>query len=196
MSSAVAYTIGLNEEPGCRIAWVARLNWRWSEEKPPTMASTRPVDGSITTMAADKMTLPVEGFEVKVTNPPSPIKDEWQRWNDYGIGLFLEGKKGELRQSEEVLKKGAALGRLDGHISLARGSQADGKMTPAAENSAAARREAPPASTSLDSQSIPDPGTIRPNAASSANQTNEAELKVSRTAVLGIVLLSMVLQLP
>ena len=25
------------------------------------------------------------------TNEPSPIKDGWQRWNDYGIGLLLEG---------------------------------------------------------------------------------------------------------
>jgi tetratricopeptide (TPR) repeat protein len=82
----------------------------------------------ITTMAADKITLPVEGFEAKVTNPPSPIKDEWQRWNDYGIGLLLEGKKGQLRQSEEVFKKVAAMGRYDGHINLARLYLLDGRV--------------------------------------------------------------------
>jgi hypothetical protein len=50
LSSAVAYTNGLNDEPGWRIAWVARSNWLWSNEKPPTSASTRPVSGSIATM--------------------------------------------------------------------------------------------------------------------------------------------------
>ena len=38
LSIAVAYTNGLNDEPGWRIAWVARLNSLWSYEKPPTMA--------------------------------------------------------------------------------------------------------------------------------------------------------------
>jgi len=98
----------------------------------------------ITTMAADKITLPVAGFDAKVTNPPSPIKDEWQRWNDYGIGLFLEGKKGELRQSEEVFKKVAAMGRFDGHINLARLYQLDGRLDEATEmlNAAAASKAA------------------------------------------------------
>jgi tetratricopeptide (TPR) repeat protein len=98
----------------------------------------------ITTMAADKITLPVEGFDAKVTNPPSPIKDEWQRWNDYGIGLFLEGKKGELRQSEEVFKKVAAMGRFDGHINLARLYQLDGRLDEATEmlNAASASKAA------------------------------------------------------
>ena len=33
-------------------------------------------------------------------NEPSPIKEAWQRWNDYGIGLLLEGgDKGARRAS-------------------------------------------------------------------------------------------------
>jgi tetratricopeptide (TPR) repeat protein len=94
----------------------------------------------ITTMAADKLTLPVLGFEAEVTNPPSPIKDEWQRWNDYGIGLLLEGKKGELRQAEEVFQKVAALGRYDGPLNLARLYQLEGRLDEAGEmlNTAAA----------------------------------------------------------
>ncbi len=87
----------------------------------------------ITTMATDKITLPVEGFDAKVTNPPSPIMDEWQRWNDYGIGLLLEGKKGQLRQSEEVFKKVAEMGRYDGQINLARLYQLDGRLDKATE---------------------------------------------------------------
>lgn len=101
----------------------------------PRRPASEPVVNNfpITTMAADKITLPVEGFEAKVTNPASPIKDEWQRWNDYGIGLFLEGKKGELRQSEEVFKKVAALGRYDGHVNLARIYQTEGRLDEATE---------------------------------------------------------------
>ena len=87
----------------------------------------------ITTMAVDKMTLPVEGFDAKVANPPSPIKDEWQRWNDYGIGLLLEGKKGELRQAEEVFQKVAAMGRYDGPINLARVYQLEGRLDEATD---------------------------------------------------------------
>src|SRR5207302_6675408 len=53
LSSADEYTIGLNDDPGCRYACVARLNWLWSKENPPTIASTRPVQGSITTIAPE-----------------------------------------------------------------------------------------------------------------------------------------------
>ena len=50
--SAVASTIGLNDEPGCRSAWVARLNWLSRKFEPPTIARTAPVRGSIATSAA------------------------------------------------------------------------------------------------------------------------------------------------
>src|SRR6185436_13854973 len=112
----------------------------------PDRKKTEPVINTfpITTMATDKMSFAVEGFENKVSNPPSPIKEEWQRWNDYGIGLFLEGKKGELRQSEEVFKKVAAMGRFDGHINLARLYQLDGRLDEATEmlNAASASQAA------------------------------------------------------
>lgn len=103
----------------------------------PKRAASDPVVNKfpITTMATDKITLPVEGFDVKVTNPPSKIPKEmqWQRWNDYGIGLFLEGKKGELRQAEEAFKKVAEMGRYDGHINLARVYQTEGRLDEATE---------------------------------------------------------------
>src|SRR4029450_2288190 len=46
ISSAGRYTKGLKEEPGWRSAWVVRLNWLFSKDQPPAMASTRPVAGS------------------------------------------------------------------------------------------------------------------------------------------------------
>ena len=49
-----------------------------------------------------------------VENPESPIV-EWQRWNDYGIGLLRKGgkSKGELRQAAEAFRRGggARVGR-------------------------------------------------------------------------------------
>ena len=87
----------------------------------------------ITTLAADKITFPVEGVEGQVENPPSPIKETWQRWNDYGIGLFLEGKKGEFKQAEEVFKEVEKLKRFDGPLNLARVYEAEGRLDLAAD---------------------------------------------------------------
>src|SRR5262249_39168363 len=83
-------------------------------------------------MAADSVTLQVEGGPA-VTNPPSPIAETWQRWNDYGIGLLLEGgdkggQKGELRPAEPVFQKVADLGRADGWVNLAGVYQKEGRV--------------------------------------------------------------------
>ena len=52
LRSAAASTIGLKDDPGCRSACVARLNWlRW-KFVPPNIAFTAPVRGSIATSAA------------------------------------------------------------------------------------------------------------------------------------------------
>ena len=48
-SKAAANTKGLNAEPGCLSACAARLNW--SVPRPPTIALTYPVLGSIATSA-------------------------------------------------------------------------------------------------------------------------------------------------
>ena len=78
----------------------------------------------VVVMASDTVRLPV-GDGPKVENPPSPIQEIWQRWNDYGIGLLLEGEdkggqKGELRQAEPIFHKVAELGQADGWVNLAR----------------------------------------------------------------------------
>ncbi len=89
-------------------------------------------DLPVTVMARDLVELPVEGGP-KVENPPSPIAEVWQRWNDYGIGLFLEGEalgsqKGELKQAEPVFRKVAELGFADGWVNLARIYQKEGRI--------------------------------------------------------------------
>jgi tetratricopeptide (TPR) repeat protein len=91
----------------------------------------------VVVMATDRVRLPIEGGP-KAENDPSPIKETWQRWNDYGIGLFLEGgdkggQKGELKQAEPVFRKVADLGRADGWVNLARAYQREGRIEEARE---------------------------------------------------------------
>jgi tetratricopeptide (TPR) repeat protein len=87
----------------------------------------------IVTMAVDKITLPVEGADIAIDKQESPIKETWQRWNDYGIGLFLEGKKGELLQSTDAFREVEALGRWDGPLHLARVHETEGELDQAVE---------------------------------------------------------------
>ncbi len=90
----------------------------------------------VTTLAADTMTFPVEGVAAEVTNGEVKIP-VWERWNDYGIGLLLEGQtagaKGELRQAAEAFAEVERLGRYDGPLNLARVYDTEGRIEEAAD---------------------------------------------------------------
>jgi tetratricopeptide (TPR) repeat protein len=113
----------------------------------------------ITTMASDEVTFPVEGVAATVPEQVSPIKEDWQRWNDYGIGLFLEGQspvtptiggKSELRQAEAAFLEVEKLGRFDGPVNLARVYFTEGRLddaTAALRRAAEFKNPAPPAWT-------------------------------------------------
>jgi len=87
-------------------------------------------DLPITTIAADRIVFPVEGLSGPV-NEESKIVT-WQRWNDYGIGLLLEGdkgsEKGELIQAAEAFSEVEKLGRADGPLNLARVYFKEGRL--------------------------------------------------------------------
>ncbi|HUY36337.1 MAG TPA: tetratricopeptide repeat protein [Pirellulales bacterium] len=94
----------------------------------------------IITLAADRLTLGVAGVGESPPPQPSPIPDatkEWQRWNDYGIGLLLEGEnsglKGEWRQAAEAFAEVEKLGRYDGPLNLARVYDKEGRVDEAVE---------------------------------------------------------------
>jgi tetratricopeptide (TPR) repeat protein len=72
----------------------------------------------ILVLAEDEVTFPVEGVTAEVTNAKREIP-EWQRWNDYGIGMLLKGKAA-LRQATEAFTQVEKLGRYDGPLNLAR----------------------------------------------------------------------------
>ena len=82
-------------------------------------------------LARDSVTFPVGPGEA--SGPPirQPAKPEWQRWNDYGIGLLRKGGtgRGELRQAIEAFTHVEELGRPDGPLNLARVYLAQGTVS-------------------------------------------------------------------
>lgn len=80
----------------------------------------------VVTIASDKVTLPVEGIDKPLPEQKVEIP-VWQRWNDYGIGLFLEGKA-ELRQAEAAFQEVEKLNRFDGPLNLARVYLLEGRL--------------------------------------------------------------------
>lgn len=88
----------------------------------------------VTVLAEDTLTFPVEGVAAEVQNAAREIP-EWQRWNDYGIGLLLKGKA-ELKQAGEAFRHVESLGRYDGPLNLARvlfAEAGDGQLDEAVE---------------------------------------------------------------
>jgi tetratricopeptide (TPR) repeat protein len=104
-------------------------------------------DRPITTIGSDRLVLAVEGAGA-VTNEPSRIP-EWQRWNDYGIGLLLEGdkgsEKGELIQASQAFAEVEKLGRADGPLNLARVYFKEGRLEDTVAALQRAAKSDPPA---------------------------------------------------
>jgi tetratricopeptide (TPR) repeat protein len=106
-------------------------------------------DLPIVTIGTDRVVFPIEGVGAdSATNAPSPIV-EWQRWNDYGIGLFLEGdkgsEKGELIQAADAFTQVEKLGRPDGPLNLARVFLKEGRLDDAVGALQRAAKTEPPA---------------------------------------------------
>jgi tetratricopeptide (TPR) repeat protein len=106
-------------------------------------------DLPIVAMASDKIVFPIEGANNdSVANEPSKI-DEWQRWNDYGIGLLLEGnqgsEKGELIQAAEAFSQVEKLKHADGPLNLARVYFKEGRLNDAVDALQRAAKFDPPA---------------------------------------------------
>jgi tetratricopeptide (TPR) repeat protein len=121
------------------------LGQGWTNGMPFVITNDLP----ITTIASDVVIFPVaSAAEVVVTNPPSAIP-EWERSNDYGIGLFLEGdrgsEKGELMQAEQAFREVERLGRWDGPVNLARVYFKEGRLEDAVGALRRAARFDPPA---------------------------------------------------
>ena len=91
------------------------------------------IDLPVTTIASGTRVLPGDG-----TRDAAPAQPAWERWNDYGIGLLLEGNigsdKGELRQAEAAFAEVERLGRPEGPLNLARVYHKEGRLDEAAQS--------------------------------------------------------------
>ena len=100
-------------------------------------------DLPITTIASDRLQFPIAP-EQGVSNPPSEIP-LWQRWNDYGIGLFRKQGSGELRQAEVAFSAVEQLDRAEGALNLARVYLREGRLDDAVAALARAAEHPTPA---------------------------------------------------
>jgi tetratricopeptide (TPR) repeat protein len=100
-------------------------------------------DLPIATLATDSVALPLAGGEAPA--PQLRGIDDWERWNDYGIGLLRQGKKGESRQAEEAFAEVEKLRGADGALNLARILYREGRLDEAADALGRAADASPPA---------------------------------------------------
>src|SRR2546423_1187695 len=90
----------------------------------------------IVDMCADSITLPVAGGTTEVAAQTSPVDPPWQRWNDYGIGMYLTASADEKRpgilQAEEsfakLTKLDAKPAQMHGYLNLARSYVLEGGL--------------------------------------------------------------------
>jgi Flp pilus assembly protein TadD len=85
-------------------------------------------DVPIVTVAEDEVTLPVVSHDAHSEQPKTiALKQEWQRWNDYGIGLFLQG---DLRDAAAAFQKvtEADPTNPDGWVNMGRCAVQEGDM--------------------------------------------------------------------
>lgn len=87
-------------------------------------------DLPIVTIAQDSLVFPVGGAPTVLPPPDIP---EWERWNDYGIGLLAKPERGALRQAENAFRRVAGLGRAEGDVNLARVMIREGRLDEASE---------------------------------------------------------------
>jgi Flp pilus assembly protein TadD len=85
-------------------------------------------DVPIITVAEDEVSLPVVAHSGPALEPKTVSrKEEWQRWNDYGIGLFLQG---DLKNAAAAFEKitEADPNNPDGWVNIGRCAVQEGDM--------------------------------------------------------------------
>ena len=85
-------------------------------------------DLPITTLSQDEVTLNVLTANAPALEPRVDLRpDDWTRWNDYGIGLFLQGDLKGARQAFEQITQIDA-GNVDGWVNLGRVAVQEGDL--------------------------------------------------------------------
>ncbi len=81
-------------------------------------------DLPITVIAEDRVVFP----DTETAQVDMPDIPEWQRWNDYGIGLLRKPDRGQLRQAEAAFRHVIKLDRPEGALNLARVLLREGRL--------------------------------------------------------------------
>ena len=132
-AQVVHYALEVPRDVGGPITIEARLQYRKFDVTMMKLAmgDSYRIDLPVTTIAAGAQVLPA---------PPgaaASLQPAWERWNDYGIGLLLEGnagsEKGELRQAEAAFTEVERLGRPEGPLNLARVFHKEGRLDDAVQ---------------------------------------------------------------
>jgi tetratricopeptide (TPR) repeat protein len=154
------YSFTVPENAGESITFEAKLNYRkfdtiymnyvfgkgYTNGQPFQVTNELP----IVTIASDKLTFLVDSAQNATATTQTSSIPVWQRWNDYGIGLLLEGtdkgaEKGQLIQAAEAFEQVEKLGRFDGPLNLARVYLKEGRLDDAVAALQRAARANPPA---------------------------------------------------
>jgi Flp pilus assembly protein TadD len=85
-------------------------------------------DLPVVAVAEDEVTLPVVAHSAPSPEPKTIVKkDEWQRWNDYGIGLFLQGDLKGAAAAFQIVTE-ADPNNPDGWVNIGRCAVQEGDM--------------------------------------------------------------------
>ena len=144
----VHYRVRVPEDASGAIELAAGVNYRkFSRDYTTFSLGAAHPSLPVTTLAEDRVALPIAGAgrktgngkrETKRGNPDKP----WLRWNDYGIGLFLQGDlKGAARAWTRVAE--LAPDKPDGPLNRARAEIAEGRLDDAAASLAEAEKILP-----------------------------------------------------
>ena len=85
-------------------------------------------DLPVVALAENEVTLQVAPHSAPATEPKVALqKDDWQRWNDYGIGLFLQG---DLKGAQAAFQKVTEIdaNNPDGWVNIGRAAVQEGDM--------------------------------------------------------------------
>lgn len=146
-ADSVHYVLHVPEDAGPDVTLEARLQYRKFDTTYMRQFQDDQFtynDLPITTVGSDRVVLPVAGRGEADTSQMRDIP-EWQRWNDYGIGLLRKGGPGQLRQAEEAFRQVETLGRADGPLNLARVCIREGRLDEAVDALRRAADHDPPA---------------------------------------------------
>lgn len=132
-ATTVHYALTLPADAAGPISIAAKLNYRKFDTRFLRHVKGRDFVGNdlpIVTLAEDRVALPVAGG-VEVVADQAKAVDEWERWNDYGIGLLRKGKR-QLRQAEAAFRQVEKMQPAQGGLNLVRVFYEEGRLHEAA----------------------------------------------------------------